>query len=266
MEVLNQLSALGFNTNEAKAYIALLGCAPASAYEIAKQAGLPTSKIYETVAKLKGRGILQASEDDAGNVLYYAMNPRDLMESIRSRTIMETERLLPELQRIPATPQNNLIWPLMEESQVQSRTLELIRQARQSILISLWPEELAWAETELRAAEARGIQIALVHFGQPAITIGATYHHPVERTLYSEKGGRGLTMVADSRQVVLANFKIGEVVEGAWSRNESFVTVAEDYIKHDVYITKVTRFLGPEIVERFGEDYRKLRNVFDADA
>jgi len=266
MDATEKLRSLGFTTNEAKAYVALLGCEPASAYEIAKQAGLPTSKIYETAARLTNRGVFQASEDDSGNLLYYAINPRDLMESIRSKTIMETEQLLPELQKIPANSQSNLIWPLLDATQVQSRAIDLIHQAKRSILISLWPEELTWAEPALRTAEARDVSIALVHFGKTGVTIGATYHHPVERTLYAEKGGRGLTLVVDGNEVVIANFKIGDVVEGAWSRNESFVTVAEDYVKHDVYITKVTRFLGPEMVERFGEDYRILRNVFDAEA
>ncbi|MDZ7685959.1 MAG: hypothetical protein U5O39_13890 [Gammaproteobacteria bacterium] len=44
------------------------------------------------------------------------------------------------------------------------------------------------------------------------------------------------------------------------------MTVAEDYVKHDVYITKVTRFLNDEMKARFGAEYEKLRDVFDADA
>lgn len=96
--------------------------------------------------------------------------------------------------------------------------------------------------------------------------VGATYHHPVEKTLYEEKGGRGLTMVADSNVVVIANYLKNGSVDGAWSRNQSFVTVAEDYIKHDVYITKVTRFLDTELKSRFGNDYERLRDIFNADA
>ena len=266
MSTTEKLKALGFTTNEAKAYLALLTCQPASAYEIAKQAGLPTSKIYETVARLQNRGIFQVSENASGNQQYFTQLPADLMESIRNTAIVETQQLLPELQKIPATTQRNLIWPLLDISQVQSKTLELINQAKDSLLISLWPEELRWCEQAIRDAEERGVKIALVHFGIPTATIGATYHHPVEKTLYAEKGDRGLTVVADSSQVVIANFKIGDVVDGAWSRNESFVTVAEDYVKHDVYITKVTRFLGPEVAERFGDDYVRLRDVFNAEA
>ncbi|MGV0033907.1 MAG: TrmB family transcriptional regulator [Candidatus Azotimanducaceae bacterium WSBS_2022_MAG_OTU7] len=266
MEVSAQIKSLGFTTNEAKAYLALLGCQPATAYEIAKQAGLPTSKIYETVARLVSRAVLLANTDETGTQQYYALNPADLMQSLRNKIIKDTERLLPELQKLPTNNQSNLIWPLLNNNQVESRTLETINQAKVSILISLWPEELDWCEASLRDAEARGVNIALVHFGEPTRKIGATYHHPVQETLYAEKGGRGLTVVVDATQVVIANFQVGGEVDGAWSRNKSFVTVAEDYVKHDVYITKVTRFLGPQVVARFGENYSRLRDVFNSEA
>ncbi|MBT7370928.1 MAG: TrmB family transcriptional regulator [Gammaproteobacteria bacterium] len=265
MKTTETLKDLGFTTNEAKAYLALLTCQPATAYEIAKKAGLPTSKIYETVNRLAGRGVFQAT-GETGSAQYYAMKPADLMESIQTRTIATTNQLLPELEKIPGSNQNNLIWPLMGSTQIQGKALQLITRAQDTILVSLWPDELIWCDDALRQAEERGVQIALVHFGSPRTTIGATYHHPVEKTLYAEKGGRGLTLVVDGTEVVIANFKTEGDVEGAWSRNESFVTVAEDYVKHDVYITKVTRFLGPEVIQRFGEDYARLRDVFDAEA
>lgn len=266
MDVSEQLKSLGFTTNEAKAYLALLECQPATAYEIAKKAGLPTSKIYETVARLVNRAVFQATEDETGTQQYYALNASDLMKSIRNKIIADTEQLLPELQKVPSNNQNNLIWPLLDDSQVQIKTLDNIHQAKKSILVSLWPEELAWSERALLDAETRGVRIALVHFGEPTRKIGATYHHHVEETLYNEKGGRGLTIVVDGSQVVIANFRAGGEVDGAWSRNPSFVTVAEDYIKHDVYITKVTRFLQSEVAARFGENYNKLRDVFNSEA
>ena len=152
MEVSEQLKSLGFTTNEAKAYLALLGCQPATAYEIAKQAGLPTSKIYETVARLVSKAVLQANEDESGTQQYYALNPSDLMQSLRNKIIKDTERLLPELQKIPTNNQSNLIWPLLNSNQVESRALETISQAKTSILISLWPEEREWGEVSLMDA------------------------------------------------------------------------------------------------------------------
>lgn len=267
-DISSRLKKLGFTANEAKAYIALLRCQPASAYEIAKTAGLPTSKIYETVSKLTGRGIFQSQTDNGGNQKYFAMSPQDLMESIRVSTISETQTLQATLEKIPGSNQSHLIWPLTDIEEVKGRVLELIKNSNESLLISLWPEEIAWCEEALLEAEGRGVRIAIVHFGKPVVQIGATYHHPVEKTLYEEKGGRGLTLVADGKEVVIANFgqrNAVQTVDGAWSRNPSFVVVAEDYVKHDVYITKVTRHLNAAMQDRYGEDYRKLRDVFDAD-
>lgn len=261
------LQQLGLSRNEARAYMALLACQPASAYEIAKQSAIPSSKIYETVNKLVGRGVLQpvAGDDEHGR-RYVALPPEDFMRQVRQATQDQTRELLPLLTAIGEPAGTDFIWPLVTAEQVATRANELIGDARDWILISTWPEELGWLRDSLTAAETRGLKIALVHFGRPGLSIGATYHHPVEKTLYAEKGGRGLTLVADSREVIIANFRADGRVDGAWSRNQSFVTVAEDYVKHDVYITKVTRFLDDAVTARFGPEYERLRDVFDADA
>jgi hypothetical protein len=40
------------------------------------------------------------------------------------------------------------------------------------------------------------------------------------------------------------------------------VNLAEDYIKHDIYVMKIVSRFGPELQERFGENYSMLRDVF----
>jgi hypothetical protein len=52
------------------------------------------------------------------------------------------------------------------------------------------------------------------------------------------------------------------VVEGAWSRNRSFIIMAEEYIKHDIYIMKIVRRYDRLLRERFGNGYEKLRDIF----
>lgn len=261
------LQQLGLSRNEARAYTALLACQPASAYEIAKQSGVPTSKIYETVNRLVSRGVAQPrdSKDEPGR-RYVALPPSDFVRQIREVAVARASELLPLLESLAGSHATDFIWPLTAPEQVAAKATELIGSASESILVSAWPAELARLDSSLKTAEARGVSIALVHFGPPEFEVGATYHHPVEQTLYEEKGGRGLTLVTDSSVVVIATFRPDGHVDGAWSRNESFVTVAEDYIKHDVYITKVTRFLSDAVVERFGPRYEKLRDVFNANA
>ena len=53
MDVLvEKLKDLGFNSYEAKVYLALLKKHPASGYEVAQIAGIPQSKAYDTLKSL----------------------------------------------------------------------------------------------------------------------------------------------------------------------------------------------------------------------
>ncbi|MCB1644559.1 MAG: TrmB family transcriptional regulator [Pseudomonadales bacterium] len=260
------IQQLGFSNHEARAYLSLLSCQPASAYEIAKQAGLPTSKIYETVNRLVGKGIFQPSTDPDQKQLYVCLAPDEFISGVQQTTRNTTQQLSEVLSRLdqPLIPRH--IWPLTTDQDFRSRAISLVEESQHSVLISGWAQELDWLRDALEAADARGIAIALVHFGEPAFKVGATYHHPVENTLYQEKGGRGFTLVTDSNVVAVATWTEQGLTEGAWSRNQTFVTVSEDYIKHDVYITKVTRFLPKEMQARFGPDFERLRDIFNADA
>lgn len=260
------LQQLGFSSYESKAYLGLLSCHPATAYEVAKASGVPTSKIYETLSKLTTKGLVQPSEArDKLAQQYVALKPGDFSEQIKETTITRANELLPLLESVNTGPENDYIWPLSTFSVLNNKVASILSQARQSILISCWAEELSWIKKDLKLAESRGVKIAMVHFGKTIETIGATYYHPIEKTLYQEKGGRGLTIVADNKIVLICNFKENGFLDASWSKNQAFVTVAEDYIKHDVYITKVTRFLNQEMQSRFGKDYEKLRNIFDAE-
>ncbi len=264
---LELLQQLGFTSYEAKAYIACLSCHPATAYELSKASGVPSSKIYETVNKLVGRGIIQPLPPGKDNRLeYVALSADDFLADVQAATLSKTKELGPLLKRLGTDDPTSYIWSLTAQSQIQAKAREIIQKAETSILISAWKQEIDWLEPELRDAEAKSINIALVHFGLPEVRIGATYHHPVENTIYNEKKGRGLTLVVDSEIVLLAHYGRDDTIDGAWSRNPSFVTVAEDYVKHDVYITKVTRFLSDEVVDRFGPQYEKLRAIFDSEA
>ncbi len=95
-----------------------------------------------------------------------------------------------------------------------------------------------------------------------AQSCGQLYAHPIAKTLYEERGGRGFTLVVDSRETLLATLYPGERVEGAWSLTPGLVTVAEDYIKHDVYVMKIVRRFDALLIERFGAGYKKLRDVY----
>ncbi len=262
-EIKKLLIELGLTDYEARTYVALLLCQPATAYEVAKEAGIPSSKIYETVSRLLEKGVIQGVSDGKGRgQRYVALNSKDFIRTKQEEVLQKTDRLGTLLDSLKSEADTNLVWQLTTEDSIFNKAKQLIHQAEDNLLISLWPEELEELQEGLLDAVNRCVKVAMVHFGVPQTQIGATFHHPVEQSIYQEKGGRGLTVVADSQLVLMATFFQHGGVEGAWSRNHAFVTVAEDYVRHDVYITKVTAKMGVELRQEFGENYENLRDVF----
>ena len=90
----------------------------------------------------------------------------------------------------------------------------------------------------------------------------ASFSHPIEDTLYAEKGGRGFVLVSDGAEAVTGTIFADGTVEGAWSRSRGFITLAEDYVKHDIYIMKIVQRYDRELTARFGPKYERLRDVF----
>jgi HTH-type transcriptional regulator, sugar sensing transcriptional regulator len=262
-EIIQLLSSFGLSDYEARAYIGLLRSQPATAYEVARSAGIPTSKIYETINRLLDKNLAQPVSATKGRgQQYMALSAEDFIYLKQRETVRNTERLGPLLSALNNGTDSDFVWQLDSDEQVLDKTRQLIAQAQTALLVSLWPQELEKVAQDLRTAEKRGVQIALVHFGKTQLSIGATFHHPAEETLHAEKGGRSLTLVADGESVVIATFLDTGNTEGAWSRNRAFVLVAEDYVRHDVYITKLTAAMDTEIKRFFGDDYAALRDVF----
>jgi len=257
------LLELGLGDNEALAYLSLLGCQPATAYELSKVSGIPSSKIYETANRLLDKGLIEPVSADKGRgQRYIALGAEDFIAARQQAVARTTKALAPLLRDAGNGVEAEFIWQLGTAEDVIDKARQLLQDAKTAILVSLWPEELAILSDDLRDAEKRGVQIALVHYGPPSEAIGATYHHPVEDTVRRERGGRSLSLVVDSHCVVIATLFDDGRVEGAWSRNRAFVFVAEDYVRHDVYITKVTATMGAELQQQFGPDYARLREIF----
>ncbi|HMK49142.1 MAG TPA: TrmB family transcriptional regulator sugar-binding domain-containing protein, partial [Thermodesulfovibrionales bacterium] len=154
------------------------------------------------------------------------------------------------------------IWNILDYDFLIEKAKGMIDGASRTVLISIWRDELEKIEDNVRGALDRGVKIAVLHFGQSRVKLGKLYQHPIEDTVFQEKGGRCITVVSDSQEVLIGTVLRYGTVEGAWSRNRSFITMAEEYIKHDIYIMKIVARFDRLLKERFGMRYENLRDVF----
>lgn len=254
----------GLSEYEARAYVGLLGKHPATAYEVARASGIPTSKIYEVAARLEEKGVISAAGGGKGKK-YIPIEPREFVES-RRRMMQTTLEVIEEgLQDAAKAADVSYIWNLGEYDYLMDKAARIIGQARESLLLSLYGEEMRALEEYLKEARTRNIKIAVVHFGIPETVVGRLYRHPIHDSIYAEKGVRGLVVVGDSEEALIGTIKKDGRVEGAYSANMGFVTLAEDYIKHDIYVMKMVKRFDSELVRAFGNRYEKLRDVYSGD-
>jgi sugar-specific transcriptional regulator TrmB len=224
--------------------------------------------------RLEGRGIAQSIEE-GGKKKYVPLEYGLFMETQRNRLFSTLETLGEELAGLGGQRDASIIWNLRTYESLLETAVGMVERAEKSLLLSLWAQELEALAPPVENAIGRGVKAALVHFGPVTVSLGQVLAHPIEDTIYAEKGGRGFTMVVDGRQALMATVfqtRRGQnpkgrpaahhAVEGAWSLNRGFVVLAEDYIKHDIYIMKIVRRFDPLLIKRFGQGYSRLRDVY----
>ena len=258
---LDKLISLGFTEYEGKTYLALLETNPATAYEIARTAGIPTSKIYQVVEKLKSKGFVQLIKEE-GKKRYIPLEPDELISSYRKKVDTTLTSLKKDLSSIKTDKDISYIWNLKTYDSLLDKAERIINETKKELLVSAWKEDIAQLTPVLLKCSKRKVNIAIVHFGTPEIKIGQIFQHPIEDTIYSEKGGRGIVIVGDSKEALMGTVIKNKKVEGAWSMNKGFVTLAEDYIKHDIYIMKIVKRFNQTLIDKFGKGYKELRNIF----
>ena len=288
--IIQNLCALSLSEYEAKAYIALLRESPVSAYETAKNAGIPTAKIYGVLAKLLEKEMVLELEEE-GKKHYVPLEAEEYLSRYRTRMESTLDSLEDDLKNLGPRQELSYVWNITGYDTFSERAGIILDEAEAAILLSAWPEELERLADVLRAKSRTGVKIATVLFegeapggpgkgaggrsgGEDPVKAGSgeaqgsakipgqVFLHPIADTLYKEKGGRGFAAVADGRAAIMGTIKNDGSVEGAWSSNLGFVTLAEDYIKHDIYIMKIVARFNSELIRRFGPGYRRLRDIF----
>ncbi len=102
----------------------------------------------------------------------------------------------------------------------------------------------------------------MIDYGTLDLEASAVYPHPIRDTIYDEKGGRGLSLCADSRVALVGLVTDSDAASGAWSTNHAFVTATEDYLKHDIYVQKIVGRFNDLLVRTYGRGYARWRDVF----
>jgi sugar-specific transcriptional regulator TrmB len=228
-ELVQQLQALGFSQYEARAYCALLQKSPANGHEVAKLAGIPTSKVYETLERLKHKGaaLVQRSEP----TLWAPVPHRELVGRLRSDMEATCSAVEQGLAQLGVEQDMALTWSLSGHGHVVDSMRRAIGRARERLTGALPARELAELGASLAAAVERGVSVDLVTDDGAAIDLPDGDGIRIRRRSDGEPDqGRLAVVVGDGTETVLADLG-RDRPEGMWTHHPAVALLAGEHLR-----------------------------------
>ena len=236
--VIKQMTRLGLNQAEARAYLALLRKSPATGYEVAKQSGLSRGQIYETLSRLVALGAVQLTLEHKYLAVPFHDFSSNMLVSVRSAA--ETvERLLPEL----ATGRGEAAHIVYGYSNLIARALEIVRSASANTFLACFPEELEQLADDLVAARHRGVDVNILCYGDFESDELDVVHHRGTFVVRTGNGGRSIHLVADRRSALMGIVRDAEATSALYSENQYFCTSVMKYVAADAAILRIFEVL-----------------------
>lgn len=260
-KILETLKKLSFTEYEAKAYLALLEDSPLTGYAVAKNSGVPRSRIYEVLDSLAVRGDILVSH---GNTPQYVPVPAKVL--IKNRRLKAEENFISaeaSLEQYSQDAKNrDHIWNITGHDEILEKVKECIASAERRILLEVWKEDYAGLEADLEDASKKGVQITIVSYGPIKSHFAKVYQHDLSSEITEEYGGRWIVLSADDSEVAAGIVSLGKDSCAAWTMHQGLVMPITEVILHDLYILEIMEKHREQLEESFGKDLIDLRRKF----
>jgi len=215
-EVVEGLGELGLSPYEARVYYALVQRSPLNGHEISRQSGVPTSKVYETLERLRHKGAVLAYESDP---VKYAPRPyQDLLTSFSDRMTRTVEKVSRSLATVAMDTDAQLTWSVTGRGNVVESMRGAIRGAQQRIRAVLDAPEAAELSADLAAARAKGRRVDVV----PASASAGDG----DGGAGAGAGGRLGLVIGDDSEAVIGAFDTPSGASGIWTHQPAMSLLA----------------------------------------
>ena len=249
--ILLDLQALNFTLYESKAYLALLQQGNVTGYELAKNSGIPDSKIYQVLNKLIVKELILAIDSEP--VKYSPKPPEEVLAGLKGNYLHTINELQQNLNDVYTKQKesDNYIWNISGREAIIRRIIEFIDLAKKQIYLSVWDEEVLEIEEALIKANKSKVDLSIVHFGEKVLGIGNEYRHGREHQIRQQRGARRIALDVDEERVILGHFQDNGASDAVWTTNKGMVLLAKDYIIHDIYTIRMAKKFGDSANEIF---------------
>lgn len=160
-DIVEQLMDFGLTSYEAKAYVALAGLGPSEPKKVANDARIPYPSAYTALKTLESKGWVDRVVKKP--VTYRAKKPGSVKAMVSSR-LEDTFKELQRVYRSEPTEEAELVYTLRGSDKVLAKVYELLRGARESVVLvapTLGLEDAKIMEL-LAEATGRGIKVRAI--------------------------------------------------------------------------------------------------------
>lgn len=252
--MIDRLTELGFSSQEARVYVALLQQPSATGYELARAAGLQRANVYQVLAALTDRSVV-ARVSPGTPARYVAHPPADVLGRIKRRTAERADSLIADLAALAAPREPAAFFTLRDREAVIDRTAALVGEARERVAVCVWAEDLDWLAGPLRAAARSGCRVVVNVFGEADVDFAEVYRHEApDRTV----GGHLLTLAVDFSSALVASFD--DPVGAVFTGHPALVRLVEKLIRDETYLAAIYERFAADLEREFGAHLVTLRS------
>lgn len=165
-KVLSTLQRMGLTYYGSKAYAALVAMGPSSPGDIAKEADIPRSKIYEVLKRLEEEG--WATVERSRPLKYKPKRPKDAIEERKALLFSDVEYASAELSSIydrHIDKESPKVWLIRGMDNISERISDMIARAKHDIVLlgALYSEgEIDRIKKQMERARKRGVNIRII--------------------------------------------------------------------------------------------------------
>jgi DNA-binding MarR family transcriptional regulator len=242
MDLTKSLQTFGFSDYEARAYVALMGREPLNGYELAKAAAVPRPNVYGVLDKLLGKGAVTRLDRPDGTA-YAAVAPRELFARLRGEYERLAESVTQELEARTVASERTPVWNLEGYAALLDHAHATVWQARESLVMALWPAEAGRLAAVMSRAEDEGVAITTLCLAACESECGGCRGKLYRYRVRPDDGARTLIALADGREVVAGRID-GDDTTAVRTAQRPVVDLADRAIRNAIALAAVVRDAG----------------------
>ena len=259
--VIRQFQQVGLSLYEARIYVGLLRHGAQNGNELSKTSGVPSSKVYSTVEKMIGQGLVHSIKNGA-STQFVCIEPDELVARLRKHyndPIDYLEQALPPLSTFEPSEAFLNVTGL---AAIREAASSIIDAAGEDVHLSLWSEDLDALRRALETAHRRGVSIfGMLYSDDEELPAGRWLRHSYEEIVANRIGGRMLTLVADTSEALIARIPRRGDASAVRTRSPVLTLIVQEYLHHDLVLQRAQINIGFDEWDRWWQADPDLRST-----